>query len=868
MRLVVNGARQEIRGDPSRSLLFALRDGLGLRGSKQACGEGVCGACTVLVDGSPVRSCVTTLADVAGRAITTIEGLASPGSLHPVQAEFLSVRAFQCGYCTPGMVLGAAALLAADPHPTDDAIASTLDGHVCRCGVHARVVNAVRRAADRVAHPDDVIPAPHPAAEPLLAPPRAPWDLRRPEDRDYFGALGDGLVVVLPPANETSGWNDAWSTTGGVWLHVGTDAVITAFTAKVEMGQGTATALAMIVGEAVGVPTESVRMVMADTDVCPYDEGTFGSRSVPDAGAMLEAAGRTARATLLALAGRHLEARTSDLIAVDGTVRSRDGGREIAYGELLAGERRLVTVPARGNGRTSPAGRTGARTPPPAAAGADIVTGGRTYVTDIVRPGMLFGDELRPPVVGARLRSVDLTGVRPDHGVTLVHDGDFVGVTAEDEAMLGPALAAIRADWDVPIGPSASELAAHLRAHPIDEEGWDGSFQETEGDVDAGLDLATTVVTATYHVAYAAHFSLESRAAVAEWSDDRVTVWTATQAPFWARAELAETLRIGEDRVRVIVPRLGGGFGGKHGAGAGLAAARLARATGRPVRVRWRHGDEFIWGHVRPAAVIDIRAGVTSGSIEAWDVLTINGGANSIRPPYRIRNQSLRFQPADSPLPQSSYRALAATANTFARESAIDELAVALGADPLEFRLATVADERLASVLRAAAERAGWPGQARTADGHGLGIAGSIEKDGRVATCAEVTVAADGRVRVERLVTAFDCGAIVDPENLRNQIEGATVMALGPALFEAVDFENGRVTNPTLAAYRVPRFRDVPDIEAVLVDRPDVSPAGGGETPLIAVAAALANAIFAASGVRLRAMPLVPTGFVSAPELS
>jgi isoquinoline 1-oxidoreductase len=393
----------------------------------------------------------------------------------------------------------------------------------------------------------------------------------------------------------------------------------------------------------------------------------------------------------------------------------------------------------------------------------------------------------------------------------------------------------------------------------------DEPFELIEGDVERGLHEATAVLAETYHAAYAAHFPLESRAAVAEWNGERVTVWTATQSPFGARAELAEELGVAEDRVRVIVPPLGGAFGGKHGAGAGVAAARLARATGRPVRVRWRHSDEFVWGHVRPAAVIDVRAGARNGSITAWDVLNMNAGESAIEPPYRIANRSLRFRPADSPLPQSSYRALAATVNTFARESAVDELAVAVGADPLEFRLANVADERLAVVLRTAAEHAGWDHRARPAGkGHGLGIAGSVEKDARVATCAEVIVRADGRLKIIRIVTAFDCGTIVDAENLTNQIEGSTVMAIGPALFEAVEFDHGRVTNSSFSAYRVPRFRDVPTIKAVLIDQSGVTSAGAGETPLIAVAPALANAIFDASGVRLRAMPLVPTGIVTA----
>jgi isoquinoline 1-oxidoreductase len=263
---------------------------------------------------------------------------------------------------------------------------------------------------------------------------------------------------------------------------------------------------------------------------------------------------------------------------------------------------------------------------------------------------------------------------------------------------------------------------------------------------------------------------------------------------------------------------------------------------------------------MRPATVIDIRCSAAAdGTITGWQFRNVNAGRSAIEPPYRIANQRLVYQPASAPLRQDSYRALAATVNTFARESAIDELADALDADPLAFRLANVDDDRLAAALRAAAERAGWR-DGREQAGVGLGIAGSVEKDARVATCAEVRVGADGEVDMTRLVTAFDCGAIVNPDNLTNQVEGAAVMALGPALFESVHFESGRITNGSLSTYRVPRFSDVPTVEVVLIDHPEIPSAGGGEVPLIAVAPAIANAIFAASGRRLRSMPLLPGG--------
>jgi isoquinoline 1-oxidoreductase len=347
------------------------------------------------------------------------------------------------------------------------------------------------------------------------------------------------------------------------------------------------------------------------------------------------------------------------------------------------------------------------------------------------------------------------------------------------------------------------------------------------------------------------------------YDDGRLTIWTGTQVPFGVREEVSAALEISEEAVRVIVPDFGGGFGGKHAGEAAVEAARLARASGTPVKVRWSREDEFRHGYVRPAAVIDIRVGAgRDGRLAAWQMTNLNSGSFGLAGPYEVANQRLDYQAADSPLRQGSYRGLAATANHFARESAMDEIAVALEIDLLELRLAHLDDERLATALRDVAERIEWT---RERDrGTGLGIAGGIEKDARVATAVELRVGGDRRPRLTRVVTAFDCGRIVNPDALTNQIQGAITMGLGGALFEAVHFERGGVlTNASMTDYRVPRMLDVPAIEVALLDRPDVPSAGSGETPIIALAPAIANAIFAATGVRLRDLPLVPDGRLS-----
>ncbi|HYL41091.1 MAG TPA: molybdopterin cofactor-binding domain-containing protein, partial [Candidatus Binatus sp.] len=349
--------------------------------------------------------------------------------------------------------------------------------------------------------------------------------------------------------------------------------------------------------------------------------------------------------------------------------------------------------------------------------------------------------------------------------------------------------------------------------------------------------------------------------AVAEWADDgRLTVWTASQVPFGVREEVAAALDLPETAVRVIVPDFGGGFGGKHAGDVAVEAARLARAAGTPVKVRWSREDEFRQGYFRPAAIIDVRAGADrAGRLTAWQMTNLNAGSFGLQGPYDVPNQRLDYQPTDSPLRQGSYRALAATANHFARESAMDEIAVALEIDPLELRLGHLGDERLAAALRAVAERIEWTRERGA--GVGLGIAGGVEKDARVATAVELRVDGERRPILSRIVTAFDCGRIVNPDALVNQVQGATSMGVGGALFEAVRFEAGGVlTNASMTDYRVPRMTDLPPIEVILLDQPDVPSAGAGETPIVALAPAIANAIFDAAGVRLRDLPLVPEG--------
>jgi isoquinoline 1-oxidoreductase len=825
--LVVNGTEHSVPA--TMSLLSALRGELGLTGAKPGCGEGACGSCTVLVDDLPVRACQQRVEDIAGASVTTIEGLMTDGRLHPVQQAFVELGAAQCGYCAPGMVLSVVALLAHDRNPDDEAVNRALSGNICRCGSYARIRKAVHRAAALVEQPGlgrklatttevDDWQTPEPGL-PAYRPAR-PWDMTDPANRDWFGVLGDGLVVVLPPEEPAPG---TWSTSGGAWLHVTGDGIVTAFTGKVDVGQDNRTALGLLVAEELHVPLESVRLAMGDTDLCPYDMGTFGSRSMPDAGRALSCVAAYARSLLPVPVGT----------------------RRV---EIVTGEP-AVTAPS--NWRIAGTAHIPTRT-------LDAVTGGLRFVTDLSMPGLRHGAMLRAPVLDSKLVHLRTDALDSIGDVVVARTSSGIGVVAGDRVQVRAALACLEATWDIPGAPSDDDLDEFLRSHPLaGDEGWSGPFHFEQGDPSAALDAATVRVDASYSTAFVAPASLETRVALAVWDDHgRLTVWTGTQTPFMVRAQVAAALGLGEQDVRVIVPPTGGGFGGKHAGGVATEAAQLAREVGGPVRVAWTRGEEFSVGTLRPAAVIDVKAGATAdGELTAWTFANINSGPAAITTPYRVANQRIDYQPAESPLTRGSFRALAATANNFARESHIDELAHRLGNDPVAFRIANLADERLVNVVGVAAESFGWTTGHASA---GQGIACGLEKEGRVATAAQVGIGRDGRLQVVRIVTCYECGAVVNPDTVVGQIEGATVLALGGALFEAVHFIAGAITNGSFSAYRVPRISDVPPIEVVLLNRPDLPSAGAGETPMIAVAPAIANAMFDLTGRRLRSLPLLP----------
>ena len=676
--------------------------------------------------------------------------------------------------------------------------------------------------------------------------------------RGFLQLLGGGLVICVAGARAMA--QESGRRFGGyelpkdlaAWLHIGQDGHITGFTGKVEIGQNIRTSLAQQVAEELCVPMDSVSLVMGDTDRAPWDAGTFGSRTTPTMAPQMRAAAATAREILLQMAAARWKVDAKNLVATNGEITNPSTQQRLSYGELTRGKNLVQTIAA-DPPETIPEQWQFVGKPLTKVNGREIVTGEHKYPCDIARPGMLYGKVLRPTGFRAKLTKLD-TSAAEKLGVKVVRDADFIGVVAPDLSLAGKGVEALKAEWDVPAQPSNENLFEYLMQNL---DATQMSSEHVVGSVEKALPATDVKLSHNYTVQYIAHAPLEPRAAVAEWNGEKLTVWTGTQRPFAVRDELADAFRIDASQVRVLMPDTGSGYGGKHQGDAAVEAARLAKVAGKPVRLVWTREEEFTWAYFRPGGIIRVSSGANrDGKLVTWEFHNYNSGPAAMSTPYDVPNQLIQFHPAKSPLRQGSYRGLAATANHFARESHMDEIAHELQMDPLEFRLKNITDERLRAAFEAAAEKFGW-GKEKASPERAFGIAGGLEKGGYVATCVEVAMNPQTKgFRIRRVVEAFDCGRVVNPNGLENQITGAIIQGIGGALFEQVKFANGKILNAHFSDYRVPRFADVPQIEVVIVDRKDKPSAGAGETPIVGLAPAVANAIFAASGQRARNLPI------------
>ena len=685
--------------------------------------------------------------------------------------------------------------------------------------------------------------------------------------RDFIKASGGILITVAL-------WNESlWAqeparvtrpqlpTDFNAFLLVGADGRVDCFTGKIEMGQGPITSLAQELADELDVPLDAVDMVMGDTDLCPWDMGTFGSMTTRFFGPPLRAAAAEARRVLLELGAERLKLPADGLATEGGFVfeKARKQNR-VSYADLAKGqkiERHVAGAAVKKPAEFKVIGKSFTRRD-----ARQKVTGEAKFAGDIELPGMLHARILRPPAHGATLAEVDLAEAQKVDGARVVRDGDLIAVLHPRPDVAEQALAKVKARFDTPAATvDTDSIFDHLlQVAPKPNVVAEG------GDLVQGTAASTAVVEATYLNDYVAHAPMEPHTAVVHVEGGKARVWASTQTPFPAKAEVARALGFPEENVRVLPVFVGGGFGGKSRNQQIVEAARLSKLCGQPVQVDWSRAEEFFYDTFRPAAIVKIRGGVNAeGRLSLWDYGVYFAGERGAAQFYDIpAHRTLAYNDGwvggtgTHPFLTGAWRAPGNNTNSYARECHIQLLAARAGADPVEFRLRNLKDPRMIRTLKAAAEKFGWQ-PAKTPSGRGLGVACGVDAGTYVATIAEAAVDKDtGRIRVKRVVCAQDMGLCINPEGATIQMEGCITMGLGYALTEGLRFKGGDVQDRNFDTYELPRFSWLPRIETVILNLPDEPAQGGGEPAIIVMGGVVANAVHDATGVMVYRLPMTP----------
>lgn len=687
--------------------------------------------------------------------------------------------------------------------------------------------------------------------------------------RDFLKLLGPGIYIffaleeLFPFAQEQRGGR-GYPEDFNAYLRIAEDGRVTCFTGKIEMGQGINASLAQMLAEELEVPYNSVSVVLGDTQLCPWDGGTNGSRSLRYFGPSLRVAGVEARKVLIQLAAESLKVPENRLTVKDGVISDRaDPGKNTTYGALARGkiiERHLTKKPDLSDLKR-PADFKVCGKPLPRPDLRDKVMGRAQYAGDIRLPGMIYARVLRAPVHGARLKSVDVSAAKEIKDVLVLQSEDLVAALHELPDQAAEALSRIKAQYDL---PEATVTDKTIHQHLIEAAAPQGNVVREKGDLAQGREIAALKFDETYFAPYVAHASMETHTALAQVQADAATVWISTQRPFGAQTEIAQALGMAAEKVRIITPFVGGGFGGKSQITQAVQAARLSKMAGKPVQVAWTREDEFFNDTFQPAAVVQISSGLNmANQIVFWDYQVLFAGERSSEPIYEIPHQRTVSRGAARgasahPFGTGAWRGPGSNTNIFARESHIDVMAAKAGVDPVEFRLKNLTDARMVRVLKAAADRFGWkPAKAPSGRGYGAVCLDYLET--YVAAMAEVGVdKTSGKIQVKRIVVAEDMGQVINPEGAKMQIEGGVTMGLGYCLSEEIHFIGGDVKDTNFDTYEITRFSRVPQIDVVLIDNPALDPRGNGEAPITCMGGVIANALFDATGVRLNRLPLTP----------
>ncbi|MCX6173581.1 MAG: molybdopterin-dependent oxidoreductase [Ignavibacteriales bacterium] len=695
---------------------------------------------------------------------------------------------------------------------------------------------------------------------------KIPFEVDR---REFIKLLGGGLFILFT-VGDTLGYvqqeqrrRGELPTDFNAFLRIDEQGRTSCFTGKIEMGQGIITSLAQMLADELDVTLDSVQMIMGDTDLCPWDMGTFGSMSTRFFGPPLRAAAAEARNVLLELASEQLKIPVDKLSVEEGVIYQKlNRKKNISYAELTKGkkiERHLkgkpkIKDPSEFKIMNKSITRVDA---------IEKVTGKAKFAGDMQFPDMLYAKVLRPPAHGAKLIDVDLSEVKKMNDVVVVQDGDLVAVLHKYPDVAEKALEKIKAKFS----PSESKLNNENIYEHLMQVAGDGKVVSHNGDINQGEKQSATVIDETYYDSYVAHSPIEPHTAVAKMDGNKVTVWASTQNPFTAKEEVARALGVASENVRIITPYVGGGFGGKTRNLQIVDAARLAKLTGKPVMVAYSRKEEFFYDAFHPAAIVKVRSGLTSSNdISFWDYNVYFAGERGATHFYNIQNSNTKSYSGNRnslvqnhPFATGAWRAPGNNTNTFARECQIDIMAAKAGVDPLEFRMKNLTDKKMIEVLKVAGEKFGWKSFSKNPSGKGFGIACGIDAGSYVAMIVEVDVnSKNGNVKVNRVVCAQNMGLVINPEGATIQMEGCIMMGLGYALTEEIKFSNGEILNKNYDTYEIPKFSWLPKIETVILDKKNEPPQGGGEPAIITVGAAIGNAIYDKLGIRLNRMPMTP----------
>lgn len=669
-----------------------------------------------------------------------------------------------------------------------------------------------------------------------------PWDIFKLND------------LTLPQARTlTKDYN--------AFLQIAEDGSVRCYTGKIEMGQGPITSLPQMMADELNVPLEKIKMIMGDTDLCPYDAGTWGSQTTQTFGPAMRAAAAEARGVLVDLAAVSLGVPATQLEVKDGIViDTKNPKNKVSYAQLAKGKKLEKYLDAKPSVEEHTK-FTYVGKPYKHADALVKVTGQAKYTGDLKLPGMVFARILRPPSHGAKLTTVDVSGAEQVQGTQVVRDGDFIAVLNENQDRANEAIVKIKAEY------SFNELKVNDQNLFDRMVGADSrvNVMRSTGDLEAGLQQSDRIFESEFLDPYVAHAPIETHTALAQLENDKMTVWAATQSPFGLQDAISRDLGFPREKVRVITPFVGGGFGGKSAYQQGVEAARLAKMAKKPVMVVWTRDEEFFYDIFHPAGVYRVKSGIDkTGLIKLWDYNLYYGGSRGSDTIYDVPNSKTTSygQNMDSvqihPIGTGAWRAPNNNSNTFARESQIDIMASEAGIDPLEFRLKNLKDEKMIACWKAVADKFGYV-PAKTPSGRGIGMACGTDAGTWVALMAEVKVdKSTGQIKVIRVACAQDMGLCVNPQGALIQMEGCIMMGLGYSLTEEIEFEGGNIKNRGFDNYEIPRFSWIPKMECVILDRKDQPPKGGGEPAIIGIGAIIANAVYDATGARLYRMPFTP----------